>query len=97
MFPINLCFKNYNKKDRSPCLLERFDGLIFLPHGTNHVHLMSRKSQAYFIYNLYLLQLYLNNIIYNILLLKRGYRREELNPHCKLYPRYKYGIISYII
>ena len=54
MFPINLRFKNYNKKDRSPCLLERFDGLIFLPHGTNHVHLMSRKSQAYFIYNLYL-------------------------------------------
>ena len=28
-------------------------------------------------------------ITYNILLLKKGYRGEELNPHCKLYPRYK--------
>ena len=29
------------------------------------------------------------NILLLLLLLKKGYRREELNPHCKLYPRYK--------
>ena len=39
---------------------------------------------------LFLKQLYLNNSIYNILSLKKGYRREKLNPHCKPYPRHKY-------